>query len=185
MAEIILVTGGARSGKSAFAERYTAKYGNKVAYIATAQVFDKEMKYRIDLHQKRRPADWQTYEAPFNAHEAIAEAGKEHDFILFDCMTLYMSNLLLSLPDIEDSKKNYAFIQEKVGQLLEAAKNTPAKVLFVTNEVGCGIVPESHLAREYRDLAGLANQMAAKAAEKAYMVVSGIPVDIKKMAEDI
>lgn len=180
---IVLVTGGARSGKSSFAEKYVAKYGKKIAYIATAQIFDDEMKFRVDLHQQRRPADWKTYEAPFDAHEAIIEAGKTHDMILFDCMTIYMSNLLFSLPDIEDSKRNYALIKEKVGKLIEAAKSIDGTVVFVTNEVGSGIVPDNHLSREYRDLAGLANQMVAAAAEKVFAVISGIPVDIKKISE--
>ena len=104
---IVLVTGGARSGKSSFAEKYVAKYGKRIAYIATAQIFDEEMKFRVDLHQSRRPSEWQTYEAPFDAHKAILEAGEKHDMILFDCMTIYTSNLLFSLSDIDDSKRNY------------------------------------------------------------------------------
>jgi adenosylcobinamide kinase/adenosylcobinamide-phosphate guanylyltransferase len=180
---IVLVTGGARSGKSSFAEKYVAKYGKRIAYIATAQIFDEEMKFRVDLHQSRRPSEWQTYEAPFDAHKAILEAGEKHDMILFDCMTIYTSNLLFSLSDIDDSKKNYELIREKFSQLIEAAKSIKGTVVFVTNEVGCGIVPDNHLSREYRDLAGLANQLVAEVADKVYLVVSGIPVDIKKISE--
>lgn len=182
---IVLVTGGARSGKSSFAEKYVAKYGKNIAYIATAQVFDQEMRFRVDLHQKRRPANWHTFEAPFDAHEAISEAAGDHDAILFDCMTLYMSNILFSLPDIDDSARNYALAKEKVELLIAAAKRSSSMVVFVTNEVGSGIVPENHLAREYRDLAGLANQMVAAAADKVFLVVSGIPVDVKKIAEEL
>ena len=94
MGKIVLVTGGARSGKSRFAEKYAARYGTHIAYIATAEIYDKEMEFRVALHRKRRPSDWQTWEAPFDAHKALAEAGQEHDMVLFDCMTLYISNLL-------------------------------------------------------------------------------------------
>lgn len=182
---IVLVTGGARSGKSSFAEKYVAKQGEHIAYIATAQVLDDEMRFRVDLHQQRRPDNWQTFEAPFDAHEAIARAAVDHDAILFDCMTLYMSNILFSLPAIDDSARNYAVIKEKVALLIAAAQRSSGTVVFVTNEVGSGIVPENHLAREYRDLAGLANQMVAAAADKVFLVVSGIPVDIKKIAEEL
>ena len=90
--KIILVTGGARSGKSAFAEKLAAK-GKKVAYIATAQIFDNEMAFRVKLHKKRRPVNWQTFEAPFNAEDAIMQAAADNDVILFDCITLYISNI--------------------------------------------------------------------------------------------
>lgn len=183
MGQIVLVTGGARSGKSSFAEKYAARFGKHIAYIATSQIFDDEMKFRVKLHRERRPADWKTFEAPFDAHEALKEAGKEHDMILFDCLTIYVSNLLCSLPSIEDSDKNYALAKEKIGLLLEQAKNNNGTTIFVSNEVGSGIVPENHLAREYRDIAGLVNQMTAKAADKVYLVSCGIPVDIKKIAE--
>ena len=92
--EIILVTGGARSGKSAFAERYVATHGRRIAYIATAQVLDDEMRYRVELHKRRRPETWRTYEAPFAAEQAIAKAASDRDTILFDCVTIYLSNLL-------------------------------------------------------------------------------------------
>ena len=84
MGKIVLVTGGARSGKSRFAESYAAKHGKHVAYIATAQVYDEEMAYRVKLHQRRRPKEWQTFEAPFHAERTLEEAGREHDMILFD-----------------------------------------------------------------------------------------------------
>lgn len=182
---IVLVTGGARSGKSSFAEKYVAKQGKRIAYIATAMVLDDEMKFRVDLHQKRRPDNWHTFEAPFNAHEAIIKAAADHDAVLFDCMTLYMSNIIFSLPGIEDSALNYSTVREKIELLIEAAQQFSGTVVFVTNEVGSGIVPDNHLAREYRDLAGLANQMVAAAADKVFLVVSGIPVDIKKIAEEL
>ena len=184
MGQIILVTGGARSGKSRFAEEYAAKYGKQVGYIATAEIYDAEMEFRVKLHRQRRPASWQTYEAPFDAHEALEKAGKVCDMVLFDCLTLYVSNLLCSLPSIDDSDYNYALAKEKMDRLLTQAKKNPGTTIFVSNEVGGGIVPENHLSREYRDIAGIVNQWAAKAADKVYLVVCGLPVDVKKLAEN-
>ncbi|MFC2343423.1 MAG: bifunctional adenosylcobinamide kinase/adenosylcobinamide-phosphate guanylyltransferase [Negativicutes bacterium] len=183
MGKIVLVTGGARSGKSRFAESYAARYGKSVAYIATAEVYDEEMAFRVQLHQKRRPAEWQTYEAPFDAHNALQEAGEKHDMILFDCLTLYVSNLLCSLDSIEDSHRNYLLAQEKLERLIQAARAHEGTAIFVTNEVGSGIVPENHLSREYRDIAGIVNQWMGRAADEVYLVTCGLAVNIKKLAE--
>ena len=182
MGKIVLVTGGARSGKSRFAEQYAARFGKKVAYIATAGVYDEEMAFRVKLHRERRPKDWHTWEAPENAHLAIEEAGKAHDMILFDCLTLYVSNLLCALENVRDSAANYELIREKISLLLEAAKEQEGTTIFVTNEVGAGIVPENHLAREYRDITGIANQLTAREAAEVYVVSCGIAVDFKKLA---
>ena len=181
MGKIVLITGGARSGKSKFAENYVADTGKDIAYIATSQIFDDEMAYRVKLHRQRRPANWQTFEAPFNAHEAIKEAFKAHDTILFDCLTLYLSNYLcqeeaqsLSLDDLSDN------VSMLMKELISAVRSVTNKTcVFVTNEVGAGIVPENELARKYRDLAGLCNQQIAKTADEVYLVVSGIPLQIK------
>lgn len=183
--KIILVTGGARSGKSAFAEKLAAKTGVSVGYIATAQVFDEEMRYRVKLHKERRPASWQTYEAPQAADKAIAEAAVNHRVLLFDCITLYLSNILcaLSETDLSDDMA-YAAMDEQIGKLVtaaQAAAQRGATTIFVTNEVGAGIVPENKLARLYRDLSGLANQKIAAAADDVYAVMAGIPVNIKKL----
>ena len=182
MGRIVLVTGGARSGKSRFAEQYAAKYGKEIAYIATAEIYDEEMAFRVKLHRNRRPPEWQTYEAPHDAHEALRAAGKEHDTILFDCLTLYISNLICSLDGIKDSDRNYRVIKESVDALITQAKANDGTSIFVTNEVGAGIVPESHLAREYRDLAGIANQLMARAADEVWLVVCGLPVNVKELA---
>lgn len=186
MGKLVLVTGGARSGKSSFGEKYAARYGKKVAYIATSQIWDKEMEFRVKLHRQRRPASWHTYEAPYEAHNAVKEAVKAGcDMILFDCLTVYISNLLCSLDSIEDSDRNYRLLRENCQALIEAVKTSSCTMVAVTNEVGAGIVPENHLAREFRDLAGLANQLLADAAEEVYLTVAGIPVNIKKLAEKL
>ena len=184
LGRLVLVTGGARSGKSSFAERFVAAHGTKIAYIATAQIFDDEMRYRVKLHRERRPSDWQTYEAPFAAENAIAEAAETHDTLLFDCLTVYLSNLLCQLPEeqLRDEAAVYRLAQDAAAKLIAAAQASGALCVFVTNEVGAGIVPETALARLYRDIAGLTNQAFARAAEAVYLTISGIPVEIKHLA---
>ena len=184
---IVLVTGGARSGKSTFAEELAARSGERIAYIATAQIYDEEMRFRVSLHQKRRPDNWQTYEAPFDAETAIKAASEKNEVLLFDCITLYLSNLLCSLPEseLDDQDKLYGLTRQKIGELVQAAEAAAAKgriVIFVTNEVGAGIVPEHKLSRIYRDISGLANQQLARAAADVYAVIAGIPVNIKALA---
>lgn len=180
--KIVLVTGGARSGKSTFAEKYAALGGRKVAYIATAQIYDDEMKERVNIHQKRRPADWTTFEAPYQAEEALDMAAQCADSILFDCLTLYTTNLLLA-PDAPTTREGRCqAVLAAIEKLLESAKQVNCDVIFVTNEVGLGIVPDNPLAREYRDIAGLVNQKVAAAADEVYLVVSGLAVELKKIA---
>ena len=188
--KLILVTGGARSGKSAFAEEYAqaAALEGKVAYIATAQVWDEEMKFRVRKHKERRPASWQTFEAPTEEMvlAALKKAGKSHEVILFDCLTIYLSNFLCNCT--EDELQNEALLYERVKDMSEriiAALSKMSKtcaLIMVTNEVGTGIVPENHLARVYRDLAGLMNQRLADAADAVYLSVCGQAVNLKKLA---
>lgn len=179
--KIILVTGGARSGKSSFAEKYAKGLGTKVktAYFATAQTDDEEMLARAKQHQDQRPKEWPTYETPLRAETELALAVNKFDVVLFDCLTIYTSNLLLSpaLPP-ERSLRQQQILAE-IDQLMKTAKKGQASVIFVTNEVGSGIVPENPLAREYRDVAGLVNQKAAGWADEVYLVVSGIAIKIK------
>ncbi len=183
MGSIILVTGGARSGKSEFAERYAAVHGKQIAYIATAEIWDEEMKRRVNLHRARRPKNWQTYEAPRNADAAIRQAGKEHDVILFDCLTLYLSNYLCRPEAAEMSAGDLTEgVRQLTERLIDAAREQAGTVIFVTNEVGAGIVPENRLARLYRDLAGRMNQQMAVAAERVFATICGLAVDWKKLA---
>lgn len=183
--KIILVTGGVRSGKSRFAEELAAKSEKSVGYIATAQIYDEEMGYRVKLHQERRPADWQTYEAPYWADKAIVEAAANHQVLLFDCITMYLSNLLCAVPPEELIEEQlYEEVETQMARLLAAAQQASQQgttVIFVTNEVGAGIVPENKLARFYRDLSGLANQKIATVADDVYAVMAGIPVNIKRL----
>lgn len=182
MGKIVLVTGGSRSGKSAFAEQYAAKFGKHIAYVATAQVYDDEMQHRVDLHQARRPSEWITYECPFAAENAIREASEAHDMILFDCITLYITNVLLVDYREHEIAKHYEIVESAIRNLIAAVKASDTTVVFVTNEVGSGIVPGDPLSREYRDLAGLANQLMAQEADEVYLVTCGIATEIKHKA---
>ncbi|MBR2179753.1 MAG: bifunctional adenosylcobinamide kinase/adenosylcobinamide-phosphate guanylyltransferase [Selenomonadaceae bacterium] len=181
MSKIILVTGGARSGKSTFAEKLALDLtNNNKAYIATAQIFDDEMAQRVKLHQARRNKTWVTFEAPFEAEKAIEESNKIADVILFDCMTIYISNFLCAYESLDDIDSINAELKNIINKLIKAAKRISGTIIFVTNEVGAGIVPENKLARVFRDCAGIANQMIAAEAAEVYLVVCGIPVTVKK-----
>lgn len=182
LAKIILVTGGACSGKSLFAEQYAASSAQTVAYIATAQTYDDEMKERVKLHKQRRPAHWLTWESPYDAHEAVAAAAEQAETLLFDCLTLYITNLMLAPEAPADKEERFCYIRDKITCLLDVAMASDKTVIFVTNEVGQGIVPDNALAREYRDLAGSINQQVAAAAQEVYLTVSGIAVNIKQLA---
>jgi adenosylcobinamide kinase/adenosylcobinamide-phosphate guanylyltransferase len=186
--KLILVTGGARSGKSEFAEQLAEQLVGENAsvaslgYIATAQIFDDEMKQRVKLHQARRSKLWVTAEAPFDAHLTLRQVAQHCDVILFDCLTLYLSNLLLSPDAPTNSEQHLSAVLGQIDQLIDACRDGNKTVILVTNEVGMGIVPENALARQYRDWAGWVNQKVAQAADQVYFVVSGIPVEIKGLA---
>lgn len=182
--KLVLVTGGARSGKSEFAEKYVLHYGARCAYIATAEILDDEMAERVRLHQARRPQTrWINFEAPYNAYEVMQEAAQQADTVLFDCLTLYMSNLLYgkNAPEGTTEQKAQA-VKAEIGKLLAAARQSGKTVVFVTNEVGAGIVPENAMAREYRDIAGWVNQQVAEVADSVFYCVAGQAVDMKKLA---
>ena len=175
MARITLITGGARSGKSAIAERIAGRAcaGGPVAYVATAEPLDGEMRRRIAAHRRRRPKAWDTFESPRDLAGTVERAARGHGAVIVDCLTVYVSNLL------GDGSATDEEVLAEVGRFAEAAGRSRAEVVVVTNEVGSGIVPENPLARRYRDLHGLANQILAKAAARVVLAVSGVPVVIK------
>lgn len=182
MGRLILVTGGARSGKSRFAEKLAESGQGAIVYIATAEIWDSEMEERVRLHRERRTERWHTLEAPYEADTAFEKISGRSEMVLFDCLTVYLSNLLLqrmaSKPE-ECREVRRQSIHSSMERLLTEAQSFSGTVIFVTNEVGDGIVPDNALAREFRDLAGLVNQQFATAAEEVYLVVCGIPVRIK------
>lgn len=189
---IIAVIGGARSGKSTFAEELAKKMQRPTIYIATAQNRDAEMADRIAKHRASRPSTWQTVEAPFDLKTAIFERGAQAEVLLIDCLTLYISNLLLErLGDLSDqddpriAPEEEQIILEKVKSVLEAAKRFSGTVIFVSNEVGWGIVPLYHSARVYRDVVGRANQLLAAASDRVFFLQAGIALELKALAVSI
>ncbi len=177
MAEIIMITGGARSGKSSYALLLGERLSNSRAFVATcpdsSELDDPELQIRVARHQKeRRQRGWPTIEERHDIAAAIANAGVE--LVLVDCLTLWVNNLLFVKHDISEQD-----IQVECKKIIKVCRNLQGKIIFVTNEVGCGIVPENTLARRYRDLVGRCNQVMAEGADQVYLVVSSIPVKIK------
>ncbi len=181
--KLVLVLGGARSGKSSFAERFVLNHGYKCAYIATAEILDDEMAERVKQHQLRRKNNrWVNFEAPYNAEQMVAQAGEAADCILFDCLTLYLSNLMYGKNAPNSFEDKCVYVKNEVDKLITAARSTNKTVVFVSNDVGSGIVPDNQMAREYRDVAGWLNQQVGCEADSVFYVIAGQAVDIKKLA---
>ena len=182
-ATIILCSGGARSGKSEFAEQLALSLKGRKAYVATGQAFDDEMKDRIKKHQLRRGKEWITFEIPLHLHKNWEEIKNVSDVILIDCLTMFTSNHVFAHGDIntqEDSNRIESIILEELRLLLQEINNSNDKtVIFVTNEIGLGIVPENKLARYFRDITGRVNREVARAANKMYLTISGVTIELK------
>lgn len=199
MSNFVLITGGARSGKSSFAELLASHPGKPVIYLATAQVLDDEMALRVKKHRDQRPDNWQLIEEPLNIPAALQEVTDENAVILLDCVTIWLSNLLLeslSSPSSSDSSQEATAplyltpkaedtILSQVQKVATLAREITPQVIMVTNEVGQGIVPDNPLARSYRDLAGRANQLLARHADKVYWVVAGYPIEVKQSGQEL
>ncbi len=171
MGKLTFYLGGAKSGKTALAQKYAETFPPPRIYLATAEALDEEMAVRISRHQQERGVGWQTVEAPLDPAAAI-ESLSGDGVIMFDCVTLWLSNLLGQGDDAEAAL-------QKVHKLLIAISRYPGPVVVVSNELGGGIVPMNPLARSFRDLAGAANQMIAAAADQAYLAVAGLPLKLK------
>ena len=167
---LILIGGGARSGKSRHALQIARRCGSRLAFVATATVTDDEYRDRIALHRQERGPEFTTFEEPLAVSSLIEAQSSGFDAVVVDCLTLWMSNLMYAA--------SY-HIDEECRHLVRAAASAPAPVILVTNEVGCGIVPENALARQFRDRAGKLNQQAAEAAAEVYWMVFGIPLKVK------
>lgn len=168
MAKSILITGGARSGKSTLAERMTLRLGTPAIYIATAEALDDEMSERIARHRARRGPEWQTIAAPLDLVGALRDSDGQAPRLV-DCLTLWLSNLMFASRDV---------LAETDALALCIARQT-SPVVFVTNEVGAGIVPDNALARAFRDAAGLMNQHIATACDEVWFTVAGQPLKVK------
>lgn len=185
MGKLILVTGGARSGKSSFAEELIMGFGEDALYIATAIPFDEEMKLRIKKHRNQRPAQWETVEVYKDMDVHLKEKLDGKTACILDCITIMISNIMFeeSLDWDNINTEDLLQIEGKTGmeidKFLKLVKDASIPFVVVTNELGMGVVPENALARMFRDIAGRANQLIAKAANEVYLCVSGIPVKIK------
>ncbi len=170
--KIYFITGGARSGKSAFAEKLASELAGKRAYLATAQALDPEMAARIEKHRKDRGIAWDTYEEPLAVAELLKKLSGRYDVVLLDCLTLWLSNVMAH-SDGDD------VVSSRSDELVAAIKEFNGVCIIVSNEVGLGIVPDNPLARKFRDFAGMLNQRAALTADDVYFTAAGIPVKIK------
>jgi len=186
---LVLITGGVRSGKSSFAEELARTSGKKVVYVATAKVEDREMEARVACHRRRRPAEWETVEESLDLPRVIEERGQAGTVMLVDCLGVYLSNLLLGQvhfpPEAEEfvlPAEQEAHLKSSMDKAARAAAESPADLIVVTNEVGWGLVPPYPLGRIYRDLLGWTNQQFASRADAVYLIVAGIPLNIKSLA---
>jgi adenosylcobinamide kinase/adenosylcobinamide-phosphate guanylyltransferase len=170
--KLIFITGGCRSGKSQFALDFANRHFHKKLYLATCEALDEEMVKRIEHHKKRRGPDWQTVEEPIKIAEAIRQHENDMEVILLDCVTLWLSNLLMRQESDHE-------IMNEISRLMDTVKQGQTSFIFVSNEVGMGIVPVEPLGRRFRDLSGMANQKIAEAAQTVIFMVSGIPIFLK------
>ena len=173
MNKSVFILGGCRSGKSSYALETAEKFSaDRNVFIATCIPRDDEMKLRVTRHQQERSRHWHTVEAPIHLPEAIVEAGGEAGILLVDCLTLWISNLLMENYDSDQ-------ILGQVQSVTRAVASAACPVILVSNEVGTGIVPDNKLARLYRDLVGSTNQAVAECSDQVVWIVAGIPVTIK------
>lgn len=172
----ILITGGARAGKSSFAQKLAAESGGKVLFVATAEARDEDMRRRIEKHQKSRPSNWKTLESPSEVAKAISQNGGEYEVVVIDCITMLVSNVMLAA---DDERTAESAVINEIEALIKAMQTKPSAFIVVSNEVGLGIVPDNELSRNYRDLLGRANQLMAQYADEVYFMVAGIPVKIR------
>ena len=186
MANIVLILGGARSGKSRFAQQLAARRpASEVLFVATAEARDDEMARRIEIHRRDRPAEWTTIEEPLCVAKAVAAASGRYRTVIVDCLTLLVSNVLMRLgespqPDIAERE-----LQCEVEGLIEACRGRSGCVIVVSSEVGMGIVPDNPLSRVYRDALGRANQVIAEHAAAVYLMIAGLPVNVRALASNI
>lgn len=176
--QLILILGGARGGKSAYAEKLATEIGPNVLYIATAEAGDDEMAERIAAHRAARPPTWQTLETPHHVGAALATIDGLPDALLLDCLTLWVTNILLAMEN-EPQPEIEVAVQIEIEALLAKQKQLNIPLIIVSNEVGLGLVPEYPLGRIFRDTLGRANQFLAAQADQVILMVAGIPMNLK------
>ena len=174
--QCIFILGGARSGKSRYAQELAGKLSNKVLFVATGEALDEEMQARISHHKKDRPESWRTLEAPTNIGRQIEQQIGGAEVVLIDCLTLLVSNLLADKPDYSKAEKQ---VMAEINELIACIDKLDSSFIIVSNEVGMGLVPETRLGRIYRDMLGKANQLIAQHASKVYFMAASIAVKLK------
>jgi adenosylcobinamide kinase/adenosylcobinamide-phosphate guanylyltransferase len=175
----ILLTGGARSGKSQMAQELASKAGGNVLFVATAEAGDEEMQRRIEMHRKSRPKDWATLEATIHVGSQITKNIGGAKTVIIDCITLLINNIFQQFDENTDAAVVERAVMAEIAELINCVGRSRADFIIVTNEVGLGIVPGDKVSRLYRDLLGKANQMLAANVDEVYLMVAGIPVQVK------
>jgi len=179
----ILITGGARSGKSQFAKELALRSGKPVLFVATAVAGDEEMRQRIEEHRRTRPASWNTLEVTTHVGNAILQKLGGAQVVIVDCITLLVNNIFSQYTDQGGEQIDASLVEQEVtseiSELVECINHLDASFIMVTNEVGTGLVPANKMSRLYRDLLGKANQLLAQQADEVYLMVAGLPVLIK------
>lgn len=174
--ELVLILGGARSGKSSFAQRLAKRVGSNVLFLATAQAGDDEMAERIARHKASRPATWRTIEEPLELALVLQTEAASADVVIVDCLTLWLSNLLLREGGASETE-----VLGQVDSLLDVYEKGAASYILVSGEVGLGLVPPYPLGRAYRDIMGWMNQKLARRADKVFLMLAGIPLELKSL----
>ncbi|MDT9546883.1 MAG: bifunctional adenosylcobinamide kinase/adenosylcobinamide-phosphate guanylyltransferase [Chlorobium sp.] len=172
MKRVVFVTGGARSGKSSFALNLALGFQSRV-FLATAQAFDSEMEERIQKHRDERGTGFTTVEEPISLSHALLQVPSDTEVVLVDCLTVWTGNLMHRFGEQAEE-----IIERETASLIGVLQNPPCSIILVSNEVGMGIVPENAMARKFRDLAGIVNQKVAATATEAYLLCSGLPIQL-------
>ena len=185
--QCVLILGGARSGKSRFAQQLAAELGEQVLFVATASALDEEMKRRIEAHRKARPQDWRTLEVSTRVGRRIMELVGDTGVVLLDCVTLLISHVFGEREERHSlEEEGEPFLEKQVAleleELIACIEQLDATFIIVSNEVGMGLVPVNELGRAYRDLLGKANQELARCADRVYLMIAGMPIQIKPSA---
>lgn len=168
-----------RSGKSSFAQELAAKLNQTVLFVATAEAGDEEMRQRIEKHKQARPATWKTLEVTTNIGSHISQKVGVAGVVIVDCITLLVNNIFGQYKDQTDASSIGKRVTAEIDELIECIQQSDAAFIIVTNEIGLGLVPTGEMSRLYRDLLGEANQRLAQTADEVYLMVAGLPIQIK------